>query len=433
VRRAITAILLPAALTVALALEGAPLDRDAIQAASAAAREAYGEKDYAAFLRHSRTLVGLAPRSTRALYNLACAQSLTGDAPGAVATLARLADWEVAFDVGADTDLDAIRDTDGFRAVATRMAALEDPVGESSVAFTLPERDLLAEGVAHDPKTGDFFVTSVHRRKIVRVDAGGRVGDFVAEGGDGLFSAVGVVIDPTRRALWVSSEAGRFMVGFHEDDAGASLLLEYDLDDATLRRRMEPPVAGGGVSDLALGPDGSLYAADPAAGRVYRLPPGGARLEVLVDEGLIFSAQGMAASGDGRLLFVADYVQGVARVDLETRDVVFLETPENLLVSGIDGLVLAGDSLVAIQNGLRPHRVVRLRLDPSRLRITDGTVLERAHPRFDEPTLGVLVGDDLYYVANSQYRHFRAGDPPDLARLEEPLVLRLALPWLAED
>lgn len=420
--------------TAALALgaDGAARDGAAIRKASTDAREAYEQKDYPAFLRHSRTLAGLAPRSTRALYNLACAQSLTGDAQGAVATLDRLADWGVAFDVGTDADFDPVRDSEGFRDVAARMEALAEPLGGSPVAFALPEKDLLAEGVAHDPKTGDFFVTSVHRRKVVRVGADGRSWDFVAEGRDGLFSAVGVVADPARRALWVSSEAGRFMVGFQEGDEGGSFLLEYGLDDGTLRRRIPPPVVGGSVSDLALGTEGTVYAADPAAARVYRLPPGSDRLEVLVDEGTIVSAQGLAASPDGRLLFVADYVQGIARVDLETREVTFLSAPEDLLVSGIDGLLLAGDSLVGIQNGLRPHRVVRLRLDPSRSRITGGTVLERAHPRFDEPTLGVIVGEALYYVANSQYRHFRTSDP-DLEHLQEPVVLRLALPWLSED
>jgi len=431
VRRSVALGLLVTA-ALALGADGATRDGAAIRKASADAREAYDQKDYPAFLRHSRTLAGLAPRSTRALYNLACAQSLTGDAQGAVATLGRLADWGVAFDIGTDADFDLVRDSEGFRAVAARMEALAEPLGGSPVAFALPEKDLLAEGVAHDPKTGDFFVTSVHRRKVVRVGADGRSWDFVTEGRDGLFSAVGVVADPARRALWVSSEAGRFMVGFREGDEGGSFLLEYGLDDGALRRRIPPPVVGGSVSDLALGTEGTVYAADPAAGRVYRLPPGSDRLEVLVDEGTIVSAQGLAASPDGRLLFVADYVQGIARIDLESRDVTFLSAPEDLLVSGIDGLLLAGDSLVGIQNGLRPHRVVRLHLDPSRSRITRGTVLERAHPRFDEPTLGVIVGKALYYVANSQYRYFQANDP-DLEHLQEPVVLRLALPWLSED
>jgi sugar lactone lactonase YvrE len=409
-----------------------PPDRDTVRQAYAAARQAHEEKDYTAFLLHSRTLVELAPRSTFARYNLACGQSLTGDTAGALASLNQLADWEVAFDLAADTDLDPIRDTGGFRRVAARMAALEEPVGGSPVAFTVPERDLLAEGVAHDPETGAFFVTGVHRRKVVRVDTEGRVSDFVAEGQGGLFSAAGVVVDSRRRALWVTTEAGPLMRGFEKGAEGRSLLLEYALDDGELRRRLEPPVADGRVSDLALGPDGTLYAADPRTGRIDHLPPGVGQLEVLVDEGPIVSAQGMAATPDGRFLFVADYVRGVARVDLETREVRLLPTPENLLTSGIDGLVIAGDSLVGIVNGLRPHRVLRLRLDPSRSRVVEGSVLERAHPLFDEPTLGVVVDGALHYVANSQYRHFDADGTPDLEQLREPAVLRLALPWLSE-
>jgi hypothetical protein len=58
--------------------------------------------------------------------------------------------------------------------------------------------------------------------------------------------------------------------------------------------------------------------------------------------------------------------------------------------------------------------------------------LERSHPRFDEPTLGVRVGRDFYYVANSQYGAFGEGGVPDAARLELPVVLRLPLPWIAE-
>lgn len=408
-----------------------PPDRDAVRQAYAAARQAHDDGDYPSFLLHSRALVDLAPRSTLARYNLACAQSLAGDSEAALASLNQLVRWEVTFDLAADTDLDPIRDTEGFRRVAARMAALEEPVGGSPVAFTVPERDLLAEGVAHDPETGTFFVTGVHRRKVVRVDREGRVSDFVAEGQGGLFSAVGVVVDRRRRALWITTEASPLMRGFDKEQEGRSLVLEYGLDDGQLRRRFEPPVPEGRVSDLALGPDGTVYAADPRTGRIDHLPPGADRLEVLVDEGPIVSAQGMAATLDGRFLFVADYVQGVARVDLETREVRLLPTPEDLLTSGIDGLVLAGDSLVGIVNGLRPHRVVRLRLDPSRSRVVEGSVLERAHPLFDEPTLGVVVDGALHYVANSQYRHFDAHGTPNLEQLREPAILRLALPWLS--
>ncbi len=404
--------------------------RDAIRSAHQALTAAHQAKDWPAMLARSRELVTLAPRSTRALYNLACAQSRNGWAEESVLTLGRLADFGVRFDLGADPDLQPLRGRPDFDAVVGRMQALLAPIGTSTQAFTLAEKDLLTEGVVHDPKTGAFFVSSVHRRKVVRVDGGGRAADFVKEGQDGLFAAQALAVDPARRALYVSSEAMPFMRGYRKEDEGRSMVFEFDLDRAVLRRRLAPPGEGSHAGDLAVGADGTLFVADPQTGRVYRLRPGGEALEVLVPEGPLGSAQGMAVSDDGSMLFVADYTQGIARVEVSSGKVSFLETPERLLVTGIDGLVLAGDSLVGIQNGLEPHRVLRLRLDAGATRILEGVILERAHPRFDEPTLGVRVGTDFFYVANSQYGAFHEDGTVDQARLQPPTVLRLRLPWL---
>ena len=406
-------------------------DRAAVREAYEAVDAARERKDGPALLTESRKLAALAPRSMRALYTLAGALGLNGEKAEALSLLNRLADQGVRFDLGANRDLDALAGTPELAAVTKRMQDLEKPIGHGVPAFTLAEKDLLVEGVTHDPKTGAFFVSSVHRRKIVRIDASGRACDFVKEGQDGLFSATALALDPRTRALYVSSAATAQMIGARKEDEGRSALLELDADTGRLRRTLRPPDADGHVSDLALGPDGTLYVADPQTGRVYVKKPGADRLERLVDVGPIASAQGMAVSDDGKSLFVADYLQGIARVDLPTGAVRFLEAPEGLPLTGIDGLVLAGDSLVGIQNGLEPHRVLRLRLDPARGRIVEGTILERANPAFDEPTLGVIVGRDFYYVANSQYGVFGADGRPDPSRLEDTVILKLRLDWLA--
>jgi hypothetical protein len=55
-------------------------------------------------------------------------------------------------------------------------------------------------------------------------------------------------------------------------------------------------------------------------------------------------------------------------------------------------------------------------------------ILERAHPRYQEPTLGVLVGGELYYIANAQWERF--GEDGSIANsdsLQRPVVLRLPL------
>jgi hypothetical protein len=55
-------------------------------------------------------------------------------------------------------------------------------------------------------------------------------------------------------------------------------------------------------------------------------------------------------------------------------------------------------------------------------------VLERAHPAFDEPTLGVVVGDDFYYIADGQWERFgEDGTVADAGALRPTVVLRLGL------
>jgi hypothetical protein len=94
----------------------------------------------------------------------------------------------------------------------------------------------------------------------------------------------------------------------------------------------------------------------------------------------------------------------------------------------VDGLYYHRGHLIGIQNGVEPHRVVRFTLAPSGARIIGVQVLERAHPRYREPTLGVLVQGDLFYIANSQWERFGAdGRMSDPAVLERPVVLRLPL------
>ena len=55
-----------------------------------------------------------------------------------------------------------------------------------------------------------------------------------------------------------------------------------------------------------------------------------------------------------------------------------------------------------MQNGTSPQRVVRFSLGKDNLRLTQAETLEANHADFNEPTLGVLAGEDFYFIANSQ-------------------------------
>lgn len=408
----------------------APAEQDEARRVNAEARAAHEKQDWPGFLTASRRLVELAPRSTRALYNLACAEARTGSADAAVRRLDRLARMGVFMDAAADEDLASLLGTPAFEATAARLRRLQEPLVASTVAARLDEKDLLTEAVAHDPKTGAFFVTAVHRRKIVRIDAAGRAADFVPEAHEGLLSAVGLALDPARRSLYVSSVGQALMRGFRKEDEGRSEVREYGIDDGKLRRRIAPPEgsAGAQASDLAVGPDGTLYGSDPAGGRVYAAGPDATRFRVLVERGPVASAQGLTLSDDGRWLFVADYLQGIVRVDPKTGAAVLLPIPEDAAGGGIDGLLFVRGSLVGIRNGLRPHAILRIVLSPDLDRVASVSFLERAVPEWDEPTLGTLAGRDLVYVATSQYERFGRDGAPGPG-LVAPVLRRLPLAW----
>jgi sugar lactone lactonase YvrE len=420
------ALLVASLLARAHGTQASPASRAELRSHYEQAAAAHRAGDYERFLAESRIVQELAPRSLRAAYNVACGHALLGREKEALAILDRLARMGVAFDLAKEDDFAAIKASSGFQGVVRRMAALRAPLGTSSVAFTIGEKDLLPEGVAHDAKTGAFFVSSVHKRKIVRV-ADGRASDFVPEGQDGLLSTLAMAVDPARRALWVSTDGLAQTRGLRKEDEGRSTVVEFDLDSGRRRRAIGPPASfpGARFADLTVGPGGELWVADPWSGRLYVLRSGEGSFRVFLEPGTLDSPQGLAFSPDGTWLFAADYTQGVVRIDPRTATASLLDVPADAAVTGIDGLVWAGGGLVGIQNGVLPHRVTRFRLDAGLEHITEVAVLERGNPHFNEPTLGVVVGDDLYYVANSQYAAFGENGQARSELLKDPVILRL--------
>jgi sugar lactone lactonase YvrE len=422
-----SALILAAALSLPLpsAAQGPPATDAAGHVRLATA--AYREKRYDDYLTHMREAARLRPGNPTIAYNLAGALALNGDGATALAGLRRVAEMGLDYDAAADTDFDAVRETPAFAAVLARFAKNRRPAGAASPAFSLADRELLTEGVAYDAARGRFLVSSVRRRKIVAVDAAGRASDF-SRPGDGLWGALGSRADARRGLLWVASSALPQMEGFAKEDAGKSALFKYELASGKLLGRYD--VSGPGphaLGDCVVAPNGDVYTTDSATPAVYVLRAGAAALEPLAGPGPFVSPQGLDLAPDGRTLFVADYARGLFRVDTRTGAATAIAQPEAVATLGVDGLYLLGGDLVGVQNGVRPQRVVRFRLDRDMRAVTAAEVLAANLPEFDEPTLGAVVGRDFYFVARSQWPHFRNDGTVDAASLREPLVMKLRL------
>lgn len=407
-----------------------PAAREELRNLRVKAAEAHRAKDWPALLETTRKLRALDPNRPGNLYNLACAEALNGHMVAAARLLKDLLDRGIDFGIEEDADLASARASDAFAPLLKRAAENRRPQGGSEVAFRLLERDLLTEGIAYDPVTRAFFVSSVHRRKIVRRSAAGNVSDFVREGQDGLEAVLGLAVDWRGRVLWACSAAMPQMRGYEPALEGSTALFAYDLKTGRLLRRLALPRFGQAhvLNDLTLAENGDVYASDSVGSGIYVARVAADTLEEFVAPGVFRSPQGLVFSSGGERLYVADWSVGLFSVDVKTRKREEVVPFPGLALLGVDGLIRYRGDLVVIQNMLRPHRVVRLRLDPSGARVAHATILDQSDPEFLEPTLATVVDEDLYVVGKSQWGRFdEKTGAVDETRLVPPAILKIPL------
>jgi sugar lactone lactonase YvrE len=407
------------------------LTRSEVQALTTAylqAGAALGSGDMAAVASKLTRGLEVNPGDESLIYDIASSFAQAGRVEDSLSWLERLVELRSNL-VPQERDFPGLQGERYQRIVQTLQR--NTPISRSASAFTLPESDLIAEGIAHDPVTRTFFVSSIHKRKVVAIRPDGTVSDFATSEAQ-LDSVLGMRVDPVRRVLWVNSYATPTMRGFDESLRGRSTLHKFDL---TTGRQVARFVRGPGgkhlLNDIAVSAAGDLFLTDSETGEVLKLradAPEGTPFEVLVPPGQLFYPNGITLSDDDKILFIADWVNGVTVLRLDSGERFTLAHPRGTSLHGLDGMYFHQGSLVGVQNGTGPGRIVRFVLSAQRDQVMRTEVLESNHPSFQIPTTGVLVGDALYFIANSQLRATGADGkylPPE--QLQPVSILRVSV------
>lgn len=353
---------------------------------------------------------------------MAAAYARAGNDAEAMKWIERAVDHKLDFDLAGNPDFAQLLAKPKGQALLTRAEANRRVVQRGKVAFQVPQKDLIPEGIAHDSKTGDFFVGSILQKKIVKIDKAGKASDFTTSGQDGLQGLLGMRVDPATRTLWACSGPSARV------STEPSHLFRYDLATGALKGKYglpgRPPHL---CNDIALGKGGEVFVTDSTGGAVHRLRPGKEALETLVPLKTLIYPNGLAVSTDGKRLFVADF-KGLSSVEVATGKVEALKYPEQVNVTGLDGLYLYGGHLVAVQNGSGTERVVRFKLNAAKTAVLSEEILESRNPLFVTPTTGVVSGSSLFLIANS---YLESVDDQGRLKPEAPLgeatILRIPL------
>ena len=352
-------------------------------------REARDKNEWETYRSGAEELKKLLNGSSTALIELARADLQLGRKEEARTAIQNVLAMGLADDRLTASPFDALPD------VVEGMAANRAPISVASLAWELPDSGLLPEDIDYDPVRHRFLVTSVLEEKIIALDADGKTRDFAPA--PDKWPMLAIKIDPKRSKVWATEVAMDGFTVVPKAEWGRAALVCYELESGKLLSKLEFPQQGA-PGDMVLMPDGSTLVADGKGGGIYRVEKNTWKR---VDGGEFISPQTPALDADGRYAFIPDYLRGIGILDLSNGATTWLPMANKFALQGIDGLYRFGDSLLAVQNGTSPERVIRFRLERDHREVVSQQVFESHTPTLGDPTHGVVVGSEFYYIANS--------------------------------
>jgi len=372
-------------------------------------------------------LTALMPNTGELKLALASVYAEQGEKSKTYDVLLHMQQQGFGYDLTDNASFAKVSDTRVWKYLVENLKANLKSFGEGKVAFTLPKGDYLFESLAYDPKRKQFLAGSVREGAIYLVGKDGALQKFIAPGADnGLWSVYAMAVDAEHDALYVASTSSVYFKGFKQEDFGKAGVFKFKLSTGKLQDKylLAPDNEPRTLSSIAVGKNGQVFAGDGLRNMIYRLD--GGALKVMVENPRLTSIRGLAVSEDGKRLYFADYALGVFGVDLAAGKGFDLDyAADKLVLGGIDGIYTYDHTLVVIENGMSPKRVMRLAIGDDGRKVGKAMPLDVANPAFGLPTYGTVSGDGLYFIANSQKNAYDTyGNPKDVSKLEPVRVFR---------
>jgi hypothetical protein len=408
-------------LTVSPMVQAQPLRADAAPAVQLGywfdrAARAFNEDQLDEWVTATERLHQLRPYNQDFMRHLVIGYSRQNRLSQAFSMMLTMQQQGLAEDWSAYEELEPLRQHRLYDHLVNIMREAGEPFGRFEPFAELPVDLAMPEALALDSATDRLFVGSLRDGSIRARAADGEWSIFAQpDSVEHLMAVFGLAVDSERGHLWVATGNVPQFTGFSAEASVPTALLKLDL---TSGERLATHVIADSAMPHLLGAvvvaaDGTVYASDTRNPLLFRLQPDAEELELLFGGPNLSSFRGLALSGDGRLLYVADYEQGIFVVATDGAQLAWqLAAPETLNLGGIDGLYWWQQHLVAIQNGISPQRVLRLELGPDGLGVTAVAPVLAALEVFDTPTFGVMNGSQLLLFSGSHWQHVDARGRP---------------------
>lgn len=169
---------------------------------------------------------------------------------------------------------------------------------QTRTEITINDTGVQAENLTSS-QDGSVYFGSTAKGTVYRAAPGATQAEpWILASVAGLTNVLGVLADDTTNTLWVcqNNTGGRGGAPV----VGQTALRSFDLKTGATKNTYPFPTNGGVCNDMAIAPDGTVYATESFANRIHRLKPGAKELDLWVPaDPRLAGVDGIALLADG--------------------------------------------------------------------------------------------------------------------------------------
>ena len=364
--------------------------------------------DYTNYETVLKRLVELRPFNPDLQFLLVKAYALQDKKSEAYNTLIEMQKAGLSYPVGDNKDFDNIRGTGVFGYIEENMIANANPYGEGVKAFEISQNysGMLFENFAHDKAADRFLLGSARSGDIYQYSEKNGFKSFIDKGNPatGPWGVIDLVADNKADLLWVASATLPHYSGTTQANFGRAMISKYRLSSGELLKNYA--MSGNNqpmlFNNLHITDGQNLYFMNAFSNELFRIKKGTETVEPLLSLRGLNTLKAITSNDKETLLYLSDFELGLFVVNLETLQLAPLNPSGKGFFAGINDLFYDNGDLIAIQSGVKPARLMRYVLKEDLL-LVNMFPIEASNENFKALGNGVLVGEHVYYAANSQW------------------------------
>lgn len=370
--------------------------------------DAYKQKNYQDFLKFAKRANELRPNHPILAYNIAAAYALNGDQENAIEELRSYLKMNASTEYTNDEDFSSLKENPAYQQLTKYVADQQQQVENSEEILSLDQTSDHFESISYIAEEGVFLLGTITTRSLYKYDSGQRSTLLCPDQSDSVYGVMG--IDYNEDIIWVCTAALPEINNYSDSIKNQSSV--FGISQKTGEILFKHIVPNAILGDIVYYKDGMALASDGLNNTIYSITA--SDVTIFADlSANVMNLQGISIHKN--LIYCSDYLTGLYIYDTGSKELIKIKSNDLYSEKGTDGVIFQNNRLYCFQNGTSPKRVFSITIENNQA--TEINLIDQNLYDKGEPTQGVIVGNQIYYIGNSAWDGYVDGKyqpSPDL-------------------